>query len=65
MGIDPDNVATPVAAALGDLVTLALLAGVASVLFLVHPAVHIIILVLYLGNLIIQYFKIHLFEPFC
>jgi len=49
MGIDPDNVATPVAAALGDLVTLALLAGVASVLFLVHPAVHIIILVLYLG----------------
>lgn len=31
--INPDNVATPIAASLGDLTTLALLAGVASVLF--------------------------------
>ena len=30
--VNPDNVATPIAAALGDLVTLSLLAGVASLL---------------------------------
>ncbi|XP_061474391.1 solute carrier family 41 member 3 isoform X2 [Rhineura floridana] len=33
MGINPDNVATPVAASLGDLITLSLLAAVSSTLF--------------------------------
>lgn len=28
LGINPDNVATPIAASLGDLVTLALLSGI-------------------------------------
>ena len=31
--INPDNVATPIAASLGDLTTLALLAGVACLLY--------------------------------
>ena len=31
--INPDNVATPIAASLGDLTTLSLLAGVSSLLF--------------------------------
>lgn len=33
IGINPDNVATPIAASLGDLITLSLLAGISSVLF--------------------------------
>ncbi|XP_044157573.1 LOW QUALITY PROTEIN: solute carrier family 41 member 3 [Bufo gargarizans] len=33
MGINPDNVATPIAASLGDLITLSLLAGISSFLF--------------------------------
>lgn len=33
MGINPDNVATPIAASLGDLITLLLLAGVSSTLY--------------------------------
>ncbi|KAM7423146.1 hypothetical protein PAMA_010934 [Pampus argenteus] len=33
VGINPDNVATPIAASLGDLITLSLLAGVSSVFF--------------------------------
>uniref|UniRef100_A0A4W4F7J3 Solute carrier family 41 member n=2 Tax=Electrophorus electricus TaxID=8005 RepID=A0A4W4F7J3_ELEEL len=33
VGINPDNVATPVAASLGDLITLSLLAGISSTLF--------------------------------
>lgn len=33
VGINPDNVATPIAASLGDLITLSLLAGVSSSLF--------------------------------
>ncbi|XP_072307793.1 solute carrier family 41 member 1-like isoform X2 [Eucyclogobius newberryi] len=33
MGINPDNVATPIAASLGDLVTLAVLAGVSSLFY--------------------------------
>ncbi|XP_061076020.1 solute carrier family 41 member 1-like [Conger conger] len=33
VGINPDNVATPIAASLGDLITLSLLAGFSSVLF--------------------------------
>ncbi|KAL2090599.1 hypothetical protein ACEWY4_012862 [Coilia grayii] len=33
VGINPDNVATPIAASLGDLITLSLLAGVSSLLF--------------------------------
>ncbi len=45
--MDPDNIATPVAAALGDLVTLALLSAVASILYAVHPLVHVPILLLY------------------
>lgn len=32
-GINPDNVATPIAASLGDLITLSLLAGVSSLFF--------------------------------
>uniref|UniRef100_UPI00398E7F11 solute carrier family 41 member 1 isoform X2 n=1 Tax=Pristiophorus japonicus TaxID=55135 RepID=UPI00398E7F11 len=32
-GINPDNVATPIAASLGDLITLSLLAGISSMLF--------------------------------
>jgi solute carrier family 41 len=31
--INPDNVATPIAASLGDLITLSLLAGVSTLLF--------------------------------
>ena len=31
--VNPDNIATPIAASLGDLTTLALLAGVGSVLY--------------------------------
>ncbi|XP_019743575.1 solute carrier family 41 member 3-like isoform X2 [Hippocampus comes] len=33
VGINPDNVATPIAASLGDLITLSLLAGVSSTLY--------------------------------
>ncbi|KAJ7999615.1 hypothetical protein DPEC_G00196240 [Dallia pectoralis] len=33
MGVNPDNVATPIAASLGDLITLSLLAGVSNFLF--------------------------------
>ncbi|XP_043934344.1 solute carrier family 41 member 3 isoform X2 [Protopterus annectens] len=33
MGINPDNVATPIAASLGDLITLSLLAGISTFLF--------------------------------
>ncbi|XP_075997427.1 solute carrier family 41 member 1-like isoform X2 [Genypterus blacodes] len=33
VGINPDNVATPIAASLGDLITLSLLAGISSFLF--------------------------------
>jgi len=33
MNINPDNVATPIAASLGDLTTLALLSWIASMLF--------------------------------
>lgn len=33
VGINPDNIATPIAASLGDLITLSLLAGVSSTLF--------------------------------
>ena len=33
VGINPDNVATPIAASLGDLITLSLLAAVSSTLF--------------------------------
>lgn len=33
VNVNPDNVATPIAASLGDLITLALLAGVSSVLY--------------------------------
>ncbi|XP_069369184.1 solute carrier family 41 member 1-like isoform X2 [Paralichthys olivaceus] len=33
MGINPDNVATPIAASLGDVITLSVLAGVSSLLF--------------------------------
>ncbi|XP_030314187.1 solute carrier family 41 member 3 isoform X5 [Calypte anna] len=33
VGINPDNVATPIAASLGDLITLSLLAGISSALF--------------------------------
>ncbi|KAF7646324.1 hypothetical protein LDENG_00189880, partial [Lucifuga dentata] len=33
VGINPDNVATPIAASLGDLITLSLLAGISSLLF--------------------------------
>lgn len=31
--INPDNIATPIAASLGDLVTISLLAGIATLLF--------------------------------
>ncbi|XP_074523788.1 solute carrier family 41 member 3-like isoform X2 [Halichoeres trimaculatus] len=34
VGINPDNVATPIAASLGDLITLSLLAGISSLFFL-------------------------------
>lgn len=33
VGINPDNVATPIAASLGDLITLSLLAGVSTALY--------------------------------
>lgn len=33
VGINPDNVATPIAASLGDLITLSLLAGVSTGLY--------------------------------
>lgn len=33
VGINPDNVATPIAASLGDLITLSLLAGVSTTLY--------------------------------
>ena len=33
MKVNPDNVATPIAASLGDLITLTLLAGVSSLLY--------------------------------
>jgi len=49
LGINPDNVATPVAAALGDLITLALLSGVADVLYGVSFWPQLIILCLYVG----------------
>lgn len=32
-GINPDNVATPIAASLGDLITISLLAGISNTLF--------------------------------
>lgn len=34
MGINPDNVATPIAASLGDLITLALLSGISWGLYI-------------------------------
>lgn len=34
IGINPDNVATPIAASLGDLITLALLSGISWGLYL-------------------------------
>lgn len=34
MGINPDNVATPIAASLGDLITLALLSGISRGLYI-------------------------------
>ena len=40
-GINPDNVATPIAASLGDLVTLLLLSYIVEVLF-VYNAVNIL-----------------------
>lgn len=33
VGINPDNVATPIAASLGDLITLSLLAGISTGLY--------------------------------
>lgn len=33
VGINPDNVATPIAASLGDLITLSLLAGISTALY--------------------------------
>lgn len=33
IGINPDNVATPIAASLGDLITLSLLAGISTGLY--------------------------------
>lgn len=33
VGINPDNVATPIAASLGDLITLALLSGISTGLY--------------------------------
>ncbi|XP_023342805.1 solute carrier family 41 member 3 [Eurytemora carolleeae] len=47
-GVNPDNVATPVAAALGDLVTLALLSLVSSLLRSAGYTPQLIILVLYI-----------------
>jgi len=35
LGMNPDNVATPVAASLGDLTTLALLAFVSKIVFII------------------------------
>lgn len=40
VGINPDNVATPIAASLGDLITLSLLAGISSTLFKYIGKVH-------------------------
>ncbi|KAF6032304.1 SLC41A1 [Bugula neritina] len=40
LGINPDNVATPVAASLGDLTTLALLAALSKLVFMVVEAKH-------------------------
>ncbi|XP_069798228.1 solute carrier family 41 member 1-like [Narcine bancroftii] len=43
MGINPDNVATPIAASLGDLITLALLAGISWGLYIqlqAHPYIN-------------------------
>ena len=49
--VNPDNVATPIAAALGDLVTLSLLAGVASLLHssLVTRSIILAILLIYIS----------------
>lgn len=41
LGVNPDNVATPVAASLGDLTTLALLAIVGKFVFMVVEGVYI------------------------
>ena len=49
--VNPDNVATPIAAALGDLVTLSLLAAVASLLHssLVTRSIILAILLIYIS----------------
>ena len=47
LGVNPDNIATPVAAALGDLVTLALLSVLATIFHRVGCVLQIIILLLY------------------
>lgn len=40
VGINPDNVATPIAASLGDLITLSLLAGISTGLYKELGTIH-------------------------
>ncbi|XP_030634051.1 solute carrier family 41 member 3-like [Chanos chanos] len=45
VGVNPDNVATPIAASLGDLITLLLLAGISSVLFKVKELWYLMLVI--------------------
>ncbi|KAB5584121.1 hypothetical protein PHYPO_G00103750 [Pangasianodon hypophthalmus] len=45
MGINPDNVATPIAASLGDLITLSLLAGIGSFFFQFREMWYLLLLI--------------------
>lgn len=62
-GVNPDNVATPVAAALGDLVTLALLSLVSSLLRSAGYTPQLIILVLYIVIAVYCYRSLFDFKP--
>ena len=63
-GVNPDNVATPVAAALGDLVTLALLSLVSSLLLSAGYTPQLIILLLYIVIAVYCYRSLFHFKLF-
>lgn len=50
VGINPDNVATPIAASLGDLITLSLLAGISTGLYKELGRIHTLAVCLWCGE---------------
>ncbi|XP_030625186.1 solute carrier family 41 member 1 isoform X3 [Chanos chanos] len=58
VGINPDNVATPIAASLGDLITLSLLAGISSTLFQYRETLYLSLLVCVFFLLLIPFWVV-------